>query len=167
MYGLLHTTLNNCPLSCYLFNTSSPLTPRPIGPPFLLLSSSFPPPFLLLSLQVAASVASSSGDVVITITGADASGVEAVVGAQGFEVLVDTSTPNQQLWKPVPIKGSAGSTVSIGPVPANASAVRYLGYSSPCGLDKFQCPVTTKVGALGSLSGEEGLLPLGPFVMGL
>ena len=110
---------------------------------------------------VAQSATLSGTSVTVTVAGTGASGLTVTTGSKGFEVLDNTT------WKNAPIKSATGNTVTIGPVPAGAKAVRYLWYGSPCGMIKYECPVTTKVEPLGTLSGQEEFLPLGPFVMGL
>ena len=71
------------------------------------------------------------------------------------------------LWRcPYRCAPSAG-TVTLGNVPAGATAVRYLWYSAPCTNRLFRCPIYAVVPALGSLSGELDALPLGPFVADL
>jgi hypothetical protein len=112
-----------------------------------------------------------NANVVVTIAGVvpTAGGLTATIGSNGFEVLNGTT------WTNAPIisfgrdvfPNPNATIVTIGPVPAHATAVRYLWYGSPCGMIKYECPVTAKVQALGSLSGQEEFLPLGPFVMAL
>ena len=77
------------------------------------------------------------------------------------------------LWHSTPLTGSGADSVMMGPAPKGAKAVRYLWYSSPCSpyvgqpQVPYHCPVYTDATALGSLSGELDMLPLGPFVMEL
>jgi len=102
-------------------------------------------------------------EVVVTIGGLGKGGVQAKVGAVGFEVL-----GADQVWHSTPVAKGGGSSVTVGPAPPGALAVRYLFYSSPCGLQPYQCPVYTDVAPMGSLTGEvQDFLPLGPFVMKL
>jgi hypothetical protein len=112
-----------------------------------------------------------NANVIVTIAGVvpTADGITATIGSNGFEVL------NGSMWMNAPIisfgrdlfPAPNATIITIGPVPAHAKAVRYLWYGSPCGMIKYECPVTAKVQALGSLSGQEDFLPLGPFVMAI
>jgi hypothetical protein len=79
--------------------------------------------------------------------------------SKGMEVLVAGK------WLSVPVTDHTRDTVTIGPVPARATRLRYNWYSNPCGIGVFGCAVYAKVTPLGKLSGEEAFLPLAPFVM--
>ena len=58
-------------------------------------------------------------------------------------------------WLSVPVTDHTRDTVTIGPVPARATRLRYNWYSNPCGIGVFGCAVYAKVTPLGKLSGEE------------
>jgi hypothetical protein len=108
-------------------------------------------------------------NVIVTVAGIVAGGLTVTAGSNGFEVLNGTTWTNAPIistGRDVPFAPNA-TVITIGPVPAHATAVRYLWYSSPCGMIKYECPVTAKVQALGPLSGQEEFLPLGPFMMTL
>eukprot|EP00937_MAST-01D_sp_MAST-1D-sp2_P002621 g2621.t1 len=101
----------------------------------------------------------------VTVGGVGPLGLDVRAGAQGFEVL-GNCTAGAMCWKSCPIASAAGAVVTLGGLPVAPVAVRYLWYTSPCGSNApFQCPVYAKVAPLGTLSGEEHPLPLGPFVM--
>ena len=86
-------------------------------------------------------------------------------GSVGFEVLPAEERPYSVLWANVKIMSYSMNSVTLGPVPANATRLRYLWYSNACGLKLFNCPVYVEVPPLkGGLSGEHGFLPLGPFL---
>ena len=101
-----------------------------------------------------------SGETVVVDLGGVGSGVE-LRGRDGFEVY---AYPN---WITVPVSYSTKSAVSVGPVPRNTTAIRYLWRSAPCGNFPYKCPVYAKVSPLGTLSGQMDVLPLGPFVANL
>ena len=114
--------------------------------------------------------------VIITIGGVGADGLDVKIGRQGFEVLGNCSADptvhppfaRDLCWIPCNITASTANTITVGGVPPTPSAVRYLWYSSPCGSNSpYQCPVYAKVAPLGTLSGEDKQLPLGPFLMKL
>lgn len=98
-----------------------------------------------------------SGATVVVALDGVGSGVE-LRGRDGFEVY---AYPN---WIAVPVSDSTKSTVSVGPVPRNTTAIRYLWRTAPCGNFPYKCPVYAKVSPLGTLSGQMDVLPLGPFV---
>jgi hypothetical protein len=82
----------------------------------------------------------------------------------GFEVLVLES------WYSAPIVHSDGAStlqLSLANVTGGGTAValRYLWGSSPCGLDILRCPVYVTVPKLGTLTGENDSLPLGPAIL--
>ena len=79
----------------------------------------------------------------------------------GFEVLVAST------WKSVTLAAHTKDTVAIGPVPREATQLRYLWYSNPCGESCFGCAVYIEAKPLAPLSGELPFLPLPPFVMDL
>ena len=101
--------------------------------------------------------------ITVELTGLGANGVMLHSGNKlGFEALGKDGS-----WHSTPITSHATSSVTVGPAPAGAKAVRYLWYQSPCGDDskvRYRCPGYVKVEALGGLSGELDALPLGPFV---
>lgn len=82
----------------------------------------------------------------------------------GFEAL---APDNNWHWTPIVASDLAAGTVTLGRVPAGATAVRYLWEDAPCTLQPFQCPIYTVVPALAPLSAEPDALPLGPFVANL
>jgi hypothetical protein len=82
-------------------------------------------------------------------------------GARGFEVL------SSGRWQTTKVAAHTRDTVTLAPVPADATKLRYSWYSNPCGEQCFQCAVYTAVAPLGDLSGEEPFLPLAPFVMAI
>ena len=92
----------------------------------------------------------------------------------GFEVLAgepnDTTTWQ---WHSAPILSTDGvqtlvlslnDALSQG-VTAHIVAVRYLWGTSPCSLEVFNCSVYVPVPKLGSLTGENDTLPLGPAIL--
>ena len=97
------------------------------------------------------------GDMVVVTLDGVGSGVE-LRGKDGFEVF---AYPN---WHTVPVSSSTDDSVSVGPIPANATAMRYLWRTAPCGNFPYKCAVYAKVSPLGTLSGQMDALPLGPFV---
>ena len=105
------------------------------------------------------------GTVTVTISN-PGGGVELHTdGSVGFEVLPAEEHPYSVLWTNVKILSHSKDSVTLGPVPANATRLRYLWYSNACGLKLFNCPVYVVVPPLkGGLSGEHGFLPLGPFL---
>jgi sialate O-acetylesterase len=140
----------------------------------------------------AASASTAPGNesqLLIQVNGVGPGGLFFVPDAPGFEVLVPTAAAHGT-WFPVAIidaqpvhatdpLGKARtttavantsaqiSTITIGPVPADVTAVRYLWRSAPCSNDRFQCPVYARVEPLGPLTGELDILPLPPFLMAL
>ena len=115
-------------------------------------------------------IAPDGGSINITI-GRASSGLNVSLGREGFEVLGDCPTwaqPPGLCWVPCNISAASLTTITIGKVPVEPKAVRYLWYNSPCGSNApYHCPVYANVAPLGSLSGEDKPLPLGPFVMKL
>ena len=71
------------------------------------------------------------------------------------------------IWTNTKITAHDSTSVTISPVPANGTRLRYLWYGNPCGLSCFECAVYTAVTPLGGLSGEKAFLPLAPFIMHL
>ena len=92
-------------------------------------------------------------------------------GALGFEVLGNVSWSKTGVgWASTPVVAgsSNGTTIVVGNLPAAPRAVRYLWYSTPCGMVPFECPVSANVIQLGPESGETEIkMMLPPFVMGL
>ena len=86
-------------------------------------------------------------------------------GSKGFEVLLASNNT----WVTVPIASHTADAVTVGNVPASATSIRYLWYSNACGIAAlYACPIYVNVVPLqGGLSGEEGFLPLGPFIADL
>ena len=81
----------------------------------------------------------------------------------GFEVLTKDG-----VWQSTPIKSSEGVALTLDA--ANATdglALRYLWYTTPCGVQPYRCTVYAQVPALRGLSGELSFLPLGPFIVQL
>jgi len=111
---------------------------------------------------IAVAASTQGSNVVVTLSGLGSQGVAAARKALGFEVL-----GSDRVWHSAPIESSGTDTITVGPIPAGATAVRYLFYKAPCGQQPYQCPVYTDVAPLGALSGERESLPLGPFVMKL
>ena len=112
------------------------------------------------------STVSISGRIIsIKLKGLGPGGVTLQGNKLGFEAL-----GGDGLWHSTPIKAKTTDTVIVGPAPAGAKAVRYLWYQSPCSpytgqpQVPYHCPVYAVGQALGSLSGELDLLPLGPFI---
>jgi len=111
--------------------------------------------------------------IIVSIQGIGAGGLLAQ-SSGGFEVLGNCSAAPTILpcatclcWIPRNISSFSSATVTIGDVPPMSTAIRYLWYDSPCGNNPYQCPVYAKVGPLGTLSGEDKQLPLGPFLLKL
>lgn len=117
---------------------------------------------------VPVSAKQSGSNVTVSLSGLGASGVILKENRLGFEVMDSTGK-----WTSTPITSKAADSVTFGPAPVSAKAVRYLWYSSPCSpyagpQVPYHCPVYTDVAPLGGLSGEQvGLLPLGPFILEL
>jgi hypothetical protein len=65
--------------------------------------------------------------VTVKLGGLGAGGVTLTENKLGFEVLGSDGS-----WHSTPITGKAADSVSVGPAPAGAKAVRYLWYPSPC-----------------------------------
>jgi len=86
----------------------------------------------------------------------------------GFEVLVnDGGVQAPGKWVSTHITSNSADSITIGAIPTNASKIRYLWYSNPCGMNTYQCAIYTKVQPLGNLSGELDFLPLAPFIQDL
>eukprot|EP00947_MAST-08B_sp_MAST-8B-sp1_P001432 g1432.t1 len=80
----------------------------------------------------------------------------------GFEVLGNDTT-----WHAAPIVSSFDGSVFLDTSRApggKPTALRYLYYTTPCGMTTYNCPIYAKAKALGQLSGEFDFLPLGPFI---
>lgn len=103
------------------------------------------------------SIAVEGGQIVITFKNLGTNGIQAKVGANGFEILV------AGVWQSTPIVSGSGNKVTVN-APKNGEAIRYLWYNCPCGLEPYQCPLYTNVEPIGALSGErQNFLPIGPF----
>jgi sialate O-acetylesterase len=89
------------------------------------------------------------------------SGVAELRTSRGFEVLAG------EKWVSVPAVSRTASTVTISPVPAAASKLRYNWYTNPCGLNCYGCAVYANVQPVGNWSGELPFLPLPPFMVDL
>jgi hypothetical protein len=92
----------------------------------------------------------------------------------GFEVLTYQGKKGKGgvhpgVWQATPIKSLSGVELTLDATNAtDGVAIRYLWYTTPCGIQPYQCPVYARVEPLkGGLSGELGFLPLGPFIMNL
>lgn len=113
-------------------------------------------------LQVTPSVASARVDgkqLLITIANATTLDVRA---ALGFEVLTSSA------WSSAPIvhcDGARTITLSLANVMGKPEAVRYLWSNAPCSGGIFNCPVYVTVPKLGSLTGMNDTLPLGPTIV--
>jgi hypothetical protein len=118
-----------------------------------------------------AQASADGSNVVVTISGVGADGLEVGIGREGFEVLGNCSASVKSCntclcWAPCNITAFSADTVTLGDAPPLAKAVRYLWTNSPCGSNNpYQCPVYAKVAPLGTLSGEDKNLPLGPFIL--
>ena len=113
----------------------------------------------------AVSALKTESSVVITLGNVGKGGTLVHKSLFGFEVLGSDGN-----WHVTPViaPSSPALTVTVGPIPAGASAVRYLWTSAPCGnAAPFQCAIYVTAPTLGSLSGELDLLPLGPFLFPL
>ena len=114
-----------------------------------------------------AALSADGASLVVTVGGVPMTELVAKVGAEGFEVL-GSCAGAALCWQSCKVTGSTGFTVTVGGLPGAPQAVRYLWYSSPCGVNQpYQCPVYAPVPPLGALSGEDHPLPLGPFIMKL
>eukprot|EP00038_Savillea_parva_P010797 m.192856 g.192856 ORF g.192856 m.192856 type:complete len:675 (-) comp18757_c0_seq1:153-2177(-) len=85
------------------------------------------------------------------------SGVAPLRSQRGFEVL------SKGQWMSVPAVSTTSNTVTISPVPADSTKLRYNWYTNPCGYDCFTCAVYVNVQTIGNWSGELPFLPLPPF----
>ena len=117
---------------------------------------------------VAVSASKTASSIVITLGNTGDGGTLVHKSLFGFEVL-----GNDGKWHVAPVIPPSSPTlppltVTVGPIPAGASAVRYLWTTAPCGnAAPFQCAVYVTAPTLGALSGELDLLPLGPFLFPL
>jgi sialate O-acetylesterase len=117
---------------------------------------------------VAVSATLVSGHITVKLGGLGAGGLTLKQNKLGFEAL-----GLDGMWHSTPVTGKTTDSVTVGPAPAGAKAVRYLWYSSPCSpyagqpQVPYHCPVYTDAKPLGGLTGEGDMLPLGPFVMAL
>merc|ERR1712113_976108 len=113
------------------------------------------------------SVARDAGCIVIKLKGLGSEGIQ-LHNTTGFEVLVnDGGVKSPGVWMNTPITSHTHDSVTIGPIPANATKIRYLWYGDACGLECFQCAVYTGAQILGELTGELDFLPLPPFIQAL
>lgn len=110
---------------------------------------------------------SPNGPIVVKLFELGTGGLE-VRNKTGFEVLVnDGGVQAPGIWVNTPITSHDADSVTLGSVPTNATQLRYLWYSNPCGMKTYECAIYTKVKPLGNLSGELDFLPLAPFIQTL
>ena len=82
---------------------------------------------------VAVSAALAGTTITVKLGGLGPGGVTLKENKLGFEAL-----GTDGLWHSTPVTGKAADSVTVGPAPAGAKAVRYLWYSSPCSPYKGQ-----------------------------
>ena len=114
--------------------------------------------------------------VVVTVGGLGSAGLTATIGSVGFEVLGNCSTTklNELCWQSTPITSATATTVTLSKLPAHPRAVRFLWYIAPYPLHPGTAPIYAK-GAPPMPAGavplpdtfDDGLLPLGPFLLPL
>ena len=91
---------------------------------------------------VAVSAALAGTTITVKLGGLGPGGVTLKENKLGFEAL-----GTDGLWHSTPVTGKAADSVTVGPAPAGAKAVRYLWYSSPCSPYKgqpqvpYHCPI--------------------------
>lgn len=108
----------------------------------------------------------------LTITLTNTGGGTLIVRASlGFEVLIGETQP---MWHSAPIVHCDGKhtlTLSLPDVTVEddgvVMALRYLWSNTPCGGGTLGCPVYVSVPKLGSLTGENDTLPLGPTIVAM
>ena len=108
----------------------------------------------------------------LKVTVANTSGGALTVRASlGFELLIGGAQP---MWHSAPIVHCDGAhtlTLSLPDALAEDGgavlALRYLWSNTPCGGGTLGCPVYVSVPKLGSLTGENDTLPLGPAMLSM